>query len=64
MGPNFGVLSRSVKQSPQIKKDKTVGLTKPNLLDPTKLPYDDDRIAGVETNYGISPGAYKVNLSA
>ena len=28
---------------------------KPNNLDPTKLPYNDDKIAGVGTNYGLSP---------
>ena len=28
---------------------------KPNNLDPTKLPYKDDKIAGVGTNYGLSP---------
>ena len=57
-------LPRSVKQSPQVKKEKVVGQTKPNQLDPSKLPYDDGRIAGVETNYGTSPQLYKSDLNS
>ena len=45
----------SLNRSPSLRKNKVIGLMKPNNLDPTKLPYDDGKIAGVGTNYGLSP---------
>ena len=45
----------SLNRSPSLRKNKAIGLMKPNNLDPTKLPYDDGKIAGVGTNYGLSP---------
>lgn len=45
---------RSVNRSPSLQKNKAVGITKPNNLDPRKLPYDDGKQAGVGTNYGLN----------
>ena len=30
----------SFNRSPSLRKNKIIGITKPNNLDPTKLPYD------------------------
>lgn len=45
----------SFNRSPSLRKNKALGMMKPNNLDPTKLPYDDGRIAGASTNYGLAP---------
>lgn len=45
----------SLNRSPSLRKNKALGMMKPNNLDPTKLPYDDGRTAGAATNYGLAP---------
>lgn len=52
-------VGQSLNRSPSLRKNKAIGLTKPNLLDPNKLPQDDGKIAGVGTNYGLSPQLYQ-----
>ena len=44
-----------MNRSPSLRKNRAIGLMKPNNLDPTKLPQDDGKSAGVGTNYGLSP---------
>ena len=49
-------VGHSFNRSPSLRKNKMIGQTKPNQMDPSKLGmYDENKVAGVETNYGINP---------